>query len=256
MDIHSTAFNTTFNSDHEHYCFYPYCNTCNNTKNHFLNHLSTLIDISYALRKQFSVMSKTNYFLTKLRFKVLSYAGKFRVIYYRLHGMVIGKNTLLGQIQDEWPANIEIGNKCDIRNNTSFWVQSPFKKENRIVIGDNVFIGRNTEFNCCDFIKIGNNCLIASSTVFVDSSHTFAKGQCIMEQHLILKGIIVDEDVWIGSGSIILLGVQLGKGCIIGAGAVVNKSIPAYEIWAGVPAKKIGERKAAFLDKAIFQHPL
>jgi len=50
--------------------------------------------------------------------------------------------------------------------------------------------------------------------------------------------------VWIGTGCKILYGVHLGRGCIVGAGAVVNKSIPPYEIWAGVPAKKIGERKA------------
>lgn len=33
------------------------------------------------------------------------------------------------------------------------------------------------------------------------------------------------------------------KNIEIGAGAVVNKEVPEYEIWAGVPAKKIGERK-------------
>jgi acetyltransferase-like isoleucine patch superfamily enzyme len=32
--------------------------------------------------------------------------------------------------------------------------------------------------------------------------------------------------------------VHIGKGAIIAAGAVINKSIPKYEIWVGVPAKK------------------
>lgn len=46
-------------------------------------------------------------------------------------------------------------------------------------------------------------------------------------------------------GSIILSGphdVHIGEGAIIGANAVVRHDIPAWEIWAGVPARKIGDR--------------
>lgn len=159
--------------------------------------------------------------------------------------MAIGEKTVLGKIFLEWPNSVQIGSNCDIQNNTTFWIQSPFKESNKIIIGDNVFVGRNTEFNCCDNIQIGNNCLIASSSVFVDSSHTYNKDQLIAEQPPIFKKIILDEDVWVGTGCKILYGVHLGKGCIIGAGAVVNKSVPPYEIWAGVPARKIGERKTS-----------
>ena len=44
-----------------------------------------------------------------------------------------------------------------------------------------------------------------------------------------------------------MAGVRIGRGAIIGAGSVVTKSVPPYEIHAGVPAKKIGER---FTDRA------
>ena len=37
----------------------------------------------------------------------------------------------------------------------------------------------------------------------------------------------------------ILKGVTIGEGAIISAGAVVNKDVPPYEIWGGVPARKI-----------------
>ena len=37
-------------------------------------------------------------------------------------------------------------------------------------------------------------------------------------------------------------GVTIGNGAVIGAGAVVSKDIPDYEIWGGNPAKKVGER--------------
>ena len=40
----------------------------------------------------------------------------------------------------------------------------------------------------------------------------------------------------------VLKDVTIGLGAVVGAGAVVTKSVPAYEIWAGVPARKIGQR--------------
>ena len=44
---------------------------------------------------------------------------------------------------------------------------------------------------------------------------------------------------WIASYAIILPGVTIGKNSVVGAGSVVTKDIPDYEVWAGVPAKKI-----------------
>lgn len=58
----------------------------------------------------------------------------------------------------------------------------------------------------------------------------------------------IGNDVWIGSNACILRNVSIGNGAIIGAGAVVTHNVGAYEIWAGVPAKKIGMR---FTDNLI-----
>jgi len=48
--------------------------------------------------------------------------------------------------------------------------------------------------------------------------------------------------VWIGCHVVILPGVTIGDHAVIGAGAVVNKDVPPWEKWGGVPAKKIGMR--------------
>ncbi len=52
----------------------------------------------------------------------------------------------------------------------------------------------------------------------------------------------IGRDVWIGYGSVVRRGVSIGDGAIVGAGSVVTRSIPAYEIWAGVPARKLRDR--------------
>ena len=52
----------------------------------------------------------------------------------------------------------------------------------------------------------------------------------------------IENDVWIGLGSIIKAGVTIHNGAVVGAGSVVTHDIPAYEIWAGNPARKIRDR--------------
>ena len=56
------------------------------------------------------------------------------------------------------------------------------------------------------------------------------------------QAITIEDDVWIGVESVILKGVTIGRGAIVAAGSVVTKSVGAYEIWGGIPAKKIGMR--------------
>ena len=54
--------------------------------------------------------------------------------------------------------------------------------------------------------------------------------------------VVIEEDVWCGANVTILKGVTTGKGSIIAAGAVVTRNVGEYEIWGGVPAKKLKMR--------------
>ena len=53
---------------------------------------------------------------------------------------------------------------------------------------------------------------------------------------------IIENDVWIGIGAIVKAGVTIHNGAVVGAGSVVTHDVPAYEIWAGNPARKIRDR--------------
>lgn len=51
--------------------------------------------------------------------------------------------------------------------------------------------------------------------------------------------VVIGDDCWIGGNVSILPGVTIGNGCTIGAGSVVTKSIPAYSVAVGSPARVI-----------------
>ena len=54
--------------------------------------------------------------------------------------------------------------------------------------------------------------------------------------------ITIGNDVWIGKGVMITDGVTVGDGAVVGAGSLVTSDIEPYAIYAGIPAKKIGQR--------------
>jgi len=56
------------------------------------------------------------------------------------------------------------------------------------------------------------------------------------------RTVVIGNDVWIGARVIILPGVHIGNGAVIGAGAVVTKDVPDYEIWGGNPARFLKSR--------------
>ena len=51
--------------------------------------------------------------------------------------------------------------------------------------------------------------------------------------------IYIEDEVWLGANVTILPGVTVGRCSVVGAGAVVNKDVEPYSVYAGVPAKKI-----------------
>jgi phosphonate metabolism protein (transferase hexapeptide repeat family) len=65
------------------------------------------------------------------------------------------------------------------------------------------------------------------------------------------KRVTIGHDVWIGHGAVVMPGVTIGNGAVIGANAVVTKAVGAYEIFAGVPAKRLRARFAPGIAERI-----
>jgi len=167
-----------------------------------------------------------------------------RTLYWRLLGLRTGSKTLLPRIHVTWPHQVSIGARCLLEPGIYFKFDGIWKPGPSIVIGDDSFIGTGCEFNIREKIVIGNHALISSGCRFIDHDHGFSTRAIPMARQTTgdEKAIHIEDDVWIGAESVILKGATIGRGAIIAAGSVVTKSVGAYEIWAGLPAKFVRMR--------------
>jgi len=122
-------------------------------------------------------------------------------------GAKIGKNVTLGQ--NVYIGNkVTIGNNCKIQNNVSIY--------DNVDLEDDVFCGPSVVF----------------TNVYNPRSHIERKDQ--------YQNTLIQKGATLGANSTIICGVVVGEFAFIGAGALVNKSVPAFALMVGVPAKQIG----------------
>ena len=103
------------------------------------------------------------------------------------------------------------------------------------------FIGKNVCFDAVapERISIGNHVHITGGCVLLTHYLDTSKAGICWEY----GDISIGNNVFIGMNTIISKPVSIGDGAIVGSGSVVTKDIPAYEIWAGNPAKFIKKRE-------------
>lgn len=170
------------------------------------------------------------------------YTSVIRKVWWRIQGMAIGAGTVMSTITVNWPHKVSIGRSCILEPDIFFKFDGIWSPGRSIEIGDGTFIGRGTEFNIVEAVRIGADSLIGSACKFIDHNHGIAPDQLIGPQPTSRAAIVVGSGVWLGANVLVLEGVSIGDGAVIGAGAVVRESVPANEIWVGVPARRIGSR--------------
>lgn len=87
-------------------------------------------------------------------------------------------------------------------------------------------------------IEILKGATVAQEAYLCTGTHDFQD----FSLQLITKPITIGENSFIGARAMILPGVSIGKQAIVGAMSLVSKDVTDFQIVAGNPAKKIGER--------------
>jgi acetyltransferase-like isoleucine patch superfamily enzyme len=139
-----------------------------------------------------------------------------------------------------FPENVVIQNQVIIKEGVRICSTNSAAS---ISIGEGSTIGYQTMIFSSKNISIGDNCLIAPFCYIIDSNHQIVRNKLINSQPLEARDIVLEHDIWLGTGVKVLSGVTIGAGAVVAAGSIVNQDIPPYQIFGGMPAKKIGERE-------------
>ncbi len=173
--------------------------------------------VSKVIRRITAVLQETEVFLLSLTDLIPSH--HLRRMFQRSSGVRIGKGSTLH-------------------------MGVVFYNPKGVQIGEDSVIGEGAVLDGRDTLKIGDHVAFASEVMVYNSQHdihdsTFAA---------ITKPVTIEDYVFVGPRAIILPGVTVGKGAVVAAGAIVTKDVEPFTIVGGVPAVKIGVRRAKDLS--------
>jgi len=116
----------------------------------------------------------------------------------------------------------------------------------RVTLGQNVFVGNEVIIG--DQCKIQNNVSVYDNVtledgVFCGPSVVFTNvynPRSLIERKNEYQNTLIKKGATLGANCTILCDVIIGEFAFVGAGALINKDVPAYALVVGVPAKQIG----------------
>lgn len=115
-----------------------------------------------------------------------------------------------------------------------------------VSLGQNVFVGNKVMIG--DRCKIQNNVSVYDDVtleegVFCGPSMVFTNvynPRSLIERKDEYRNTLVKKGATLGANCTIVCGITIGEFAFVGAGAVVNKNVPAYALVVGVPSRQIG----------------
>ncbi|MDO6764799.1 DapH/DapD/GlmU-related protein [Agarivorans sp. 1_MG-2023] len=189
------------------------------------------------MKSIYKIRSRFNFLLNLLIFKAKNIQY---VTFPKINGRPVVIND--GSILFGRDVKINSGVKTNPIGGDSICIFKTFSG-GRITIGDNCGLSNCSIVAMCA-ISIGVNTKVGGGVKMYDSdfhslNYIFRRDSSADKS--LSKSIHIGNDVFIGAHCIILKGVLIGDRAIVGAGSVVTKNIPSGQIWAGNPAKRIGD---------------
>lgn len=118
---------------------------------------------------------------------------------------------------------------------------SEIRSPERITIGEGSIIGDEAKLDARNGIIIGKYVNLSTGVWIWTEQHEINSPyfDLSLKEN---KCVVIGNRAWVGSRVTVLPGVHIGEGAVICAGAIVTKDCEPYGVYAGVPARKIGNR--------------
>jgi UDP-2-acetamido-3-amino-2,3-dideoxy-glucuronate N-acetyltransferase len=105
---------------------------------------------------------------------------------------------------------------------------------NDVVIGDNVKVQNNVSIY--DAVTLEDDVFCGPSMVF---TNVYNPRSAVTRKDE-YRRTLVKRGATLGANCTIVCGITIGEHAFIGAGAVVNRDVPAFALMLGVPARRVG----------------
>jgi UDP-2-acetamido-3-amino-2,3-dideoxy-glucuronate N-acetyltransferase len=105
---------------------------------------------------------------------------------------------------------------------------------NKVIIGDQCKIQNNV--SVYDNVTLEEGVFCGPSMVFTNVYNP----RSLIERKDEYLNTLIKKGATLGANCTIICGVTVGEYAFVGAGAVINKDVPAYALMVGVPARQIG----------------
>lgn len=115
-----------------------------------------------------------------------------------------------------------------------YQIRSPRK----LSIGNDSCIGERAVLDARGGLTIGRSVNLSSGVQIWTAQHDWRSPT--FDAHT--NSVTIGDHVWIGPRVTVLPGAAIGDGVVIAAGAVVRGTCEPWGLYAGVPARRIGER--------------
>lgn len=128
-----------------------------------------------------------------------------------------------------------IGTGCRINPTARIW--APWN----LTLGDFVAIAEGVDLYSVARISIGSKTTISQRAFICTASHDITD----LKRPLIYAPVILGQHVWVAAEAMIHPGVSVSDGAVVAARSVLRKDPEPWTIWAGNPAKLVGERQVS-----------
>ena len=130
-----------------------------------------------------------------------------RVALLRLFGAQVGLGVVIhSEVSVKYPWHLHIGNYC--------------------------WIGERSWIDCLTTVRLGDNVCVSQGCYICTGNHDWSDPSF----GLIVRPVELKSGSWAAARSVLMPGVTLGEGAVAGAGSIVSRSIPPYEVHTGNPA--------------------
>lgn len=144
--------------------------------------------------------------------------------------------SIQGSLRVKGAGAVALGDDIIIDCRTDLYTHS---KTATVTVGNRTFLN-GTRFGVAESVNIGDDCIIADARIMDTDFHAIGKDRNSKEAEVLTAPVVIESNVWIAAAAAVLKGVTIGANSVIGFGGVVTGDVPADKIYAGNPAREVG----------------